>query len=63
MFNKEFVRGVMDLYGCNQLAVDDQGRTFAIKAEGQFLIPDFVLDTYTVDGSVMRDAVDIAKGE
>lgn len=63
MFNKEFIAGIMDMYQCNQFAVDRDGNVFALKPEGQFPIPGLIFDTDTADGSVMRAAIESVKGE
>ena len=52
MFNKEYVAHVLDLYGAQQLVVDREGQVFALRPEGQLLIPGFGFDTDTVDGTV-----------
>jgi hypothetical protein len=49
MFNAEYVRKVMNVYNCNQIAVNDKGECFAMAPERQVLIPDFVFDTDSMD--------------
>lgn len=52
MFNKEYVGHVLNLYGAQQLVVDREGQVYALRPEGQLLVPGFVFDTDTVDGTV-----------
>lgn len=59
-FNKEFVAHVMDLYGCNQLVVSRDGVVYALRPEGQFLVPGLVFDTDTADGTVATAAITTA---
>jgi hypothetical protein len=62
MFNKEYISKVCDLYNCNQMVVDREGNVYALRAEGQLLIPGLVFDTTTVDGTLAQEAIDKAKG-
>lgn len=57
MFNKEFVSSVMDTYQCNQVVVNKDGQVFALRPEGQLLIPGFMFDTDSVDGTVTKAVV------
>ena len=63
MFNDEYVSKVMNLYGCNQIAVDRSGKCFAMTPERQIEIPGFVFDTTTMDGTLAAEAIAKAKGE
>lgn len=63
MFNAEYISKVMDLYQCNQLAVDRTGKVFALTAERQVFIDGLVFDTDTVDGALAAEAIAKAKGE
>lgn len=45
MFNKEFIAAILDLYGAQQLVIDREGKSYAFKPEGQWLIPGLQLDT------------------
>ena len=60
MFNKEYVRGVMDTYQCNQLVVAADGLVYALRPEGQMLIPGLVFDTDTADGTFTKAVIDAA---
>ena len=57
MFNKEFVSSIMDTYQCNQVVVNKDGQVFALRPEGQLLIPGFMFDTDSVDGTVTKAVV------
>lgn len=61
MFNAEYVGKVMNLYGCNQIAVDREGKCFAMTPERQIELPGFVFDTETMDGTLAQEAIDKAK--
>lgn len=60
-YNQEQVNKVMDLYGCQNLVVDREGRVYAQQPSGMHtLIPGFTFDTDTMDGTVTNSVIEKA---
>lgn len=62
MFNAEFMAKIAADYQCQQFVVSLDGQVYALKPEGQHLIPGLVLDTDTADGTVALAAIEKAAG-
>lgn len=62
-FNKDHIAKVMDLYNCNRLFVDREGRVFAEQPHMPVLIPGMMFDTDTMDGTEALLAIENAKKE